>query len=260
MRTFTTLLTLLFAAKASAFLSDISSAQQSTTSIDTSSLHCDEFVAASALSATGWATSTGGTSSGITVNSMSSTNGINTTQEAQGVINLTTGTDTTGRATLSTNAMLYIGDDWSIDVAWRVQLQALSDGTDRYTAYVGLTDATGIGSSEAADSVYFRYKDNVNSGQWQAVTRTSSTDQNAINTGVAAATGYNIFRVVVTSSSATYYINGTQVAQATSGIPSSSAILAPFSKIFKSAGTTDRDMDVDWYCLRLSKGTSRKGF
>jgi len=101
---------------------------------------------------------------------------------------------------------------------WVINIQTLSNVTNRYILYVGLGDRN---TTEFSDGCYFLYSDNVNSGQWQFKTANGGS-RTTQSTSTAVATGWINLGVMVDSTAAnvTYYINGAAIGSAnTTNIP-----------------------------------------
>lgn len=181
---------------------------------------------------------------------------INTTENANGVIAFTLGTGTTARLAIYSAGLLIIGTN-RIQWGARHTTDALSDGTNTYTSYVGMCDNPGVG--DATDGVYFRYTHSVNGGRWEAVVADAGV-RSAIDTGVSpVANEFQVFEIDVNQAGteAKFYINGTLVATHSSGLPGSGDLTLFNCKIEKSAGTTSRAMLLDWLYWQKSRTTAR---
>ncbi len=157
-------------------------------------------------------------------------------------LDLDAGTGTTGRASLlSTNlALIRFGAGEAWGAAHVKSPAALSDGTTRYTLRVLFIDAN---ANDPTDGVFFRYVDNVNTGKWQAVTRSNGTET-ATDTGVAvvADTVYLLeAKVNSDGTSVAFSINGAVVATNTTNIPAASGRETGLGALIqKSAGASAR--------------------
>jgi hypothetical protein len=189
-------------------------------------------------------TSTSGTGAAFSVNA----NGNNDTGGNPGWAVASTGTTTTGRAAINpfTATPLLLGAG-ALHCENLVSLPILSDGTETFTVFVGLGDSP---SGATVDGVNFRYTHAVNSGKWQAVTRSNSVET-AADTGVtvAANTNYRLqIEIGAAGTSADFLINGVSVATIATNIPiGASRQTNIMTGIVKSAGTTNRDLLID-YC------------
>lgn len=165
-----------------------------------------------------------------------------------GIVQHTTGTTTTGRAgMLSTNpAGILLGNSWYYRFETMMRIGTLSDGTNRYTYRAGFIDSP---SAESTDGVFFRYVDNVNTGQWQLVCRSNGTET-ATNstTAPAAATWYRLTIIInPAGTNAEFFVNGTSIGTCASNLPTGAGRGTGFgSLVIKSAGGTARTFDLDY--------------
>lgn len=165
-----------------------------------------------------------------------------------------TGTTTSGSTYYTTfpNQTLYLNNGQTIFDSV-IFLPVLSNGTDTYTAQIGLSTATSINQN----GIYFTYSSATNSGNW--VCTCKNTTSASINTSVAAvaATLTRLtFIVNAAASSVTFYINGVSQGSQTSDIPTSLG-LGTFLGILKSAGTTNVKLCCDYIQARKDFSSSR---
>lgn len=100
---------------------------------------------------------------------------------------------------------------------WVVSLDTLSNETNRYISYIGLSDDSLVELLETSvtqpeNGCFFKYSDNINSGNWQIVCGAAGV-YTTVNTSVAATTGFHNFGISVSASgnSVTFTIDGAQV-------------------------------------------------
>lgn len=199
-------------------------------------------------------------SSGAGATSSSSEYGVNTTENAIGVLGLETGTTTTGYTIAykggggGTN-MIRFGTAAFV-MKWRLAVSALSDGTDTYHISFGFSEAATT-SKDMTDGAYFTYTHSVNSGNWQAVTASAST-RTTTNLATAPSTSYQTFEIRVNEAATevTFYLNGSLVATHTTNIPTSDTVGVNIN-IVKSAGTTERILYADYYYYKSTRSTAR---
>lgn len=163
-------------------------------------------------------------------------------ENRMGIADFRTGTDATGRAALlSGSSGIRFGGGRHL-LRWDL-ISAISDGTDTFVTRVGFLDSP---SGDGTDGIYFRYTHSVNSGRWQAVTRSGATET-ASDTGVAQTIAYFTFEIEVNAAatSVAFFINGTLVATNTANIPSGSNLTGIGASIVKSAGTNLREVKAD---------------
>lgn len=203
----------------------------------------------------GLATNSAGTGSGSQV----STVGINSTENAIGVVETSTGTTTTGLANFIGTQNQLSPMSHAFDGNWRIALSALSDATNTYTAYVGFID--NIGAGDHTDGAYFRYTHGTNGGEWECVTANAGA-RTARDSNVAADTLFSVFRITINQAGTSYnfYINGTAVCSSpvTSGnLPADATDFGWGVKIEKSAGTTARLIYSDYFGLSIVRSSAR---
>ena len=185
-----------------------------------------------------------------------STTGCNTTENCMGVYELSTGSTTTGRASIYNSGTWAIGSH-KIEYGIRLALTTLSDATDTYTVYTGIADNPGAGN--VTDGIYFQYTHGTNSGKWQAVVADAGV-RSAVDTGVApTATVNQVFKIVVNQAgtSADFYIDGTLTNTVSSGLPGAGDYTLWSNKIEKSAGTATRAMPIDWIYCKVTRSSAR---
>ncbi len=130
---------------------------------------------------------------------------------------------------------------------YRVKLNNLNDGTDRFFVQIGFIDAFG---TNIANGYYFTYDlsgtqtGSATSANWQCVTANGST-RTWTTTSTAVATGsWATFAIRVTSSKVIFYINNSIVAEHTTNITTNNTAMS--ARIIKTNGTNARTMDVDY--------------
>lgn len=161
-----------------------------------------------------------------------------------------TGTDTTGRSGYQSQTMSFRFDQGILFLETKIVIPTLSDGTETFTFLGGFADAV---TTSIVDGAFFRYTHSVNSGKFEAVTRSNSVET-AADTGitVVAGTAYKL-TIIGTSTSVAFYINGALVATITTNIPSGSGrATGTYVGINKSAGTTSRNLNHDYFWLKIN--------
>lgn len=160
-----------------------------------------------------------------------------------GVVSLDMGTTTTGRSALGlvasvANTAFRFGQGRTRFLS-RFAIPVLSNGTDTFTTRLGFVQYT---TTESSNAAYFRYTDGVNSGKWQAVTRSGGVET-AVDTGVTVVAGtFQRFEIDVNAAgtSVAFYIDGVQAPASpiTTNIPTGSNVTGYGVYAQKSAGTT----------------------
>lgn len=176
-----------------------------------------------------------------------------TDQDAVGVAVFTTSTGASARAALISyvTTCIRLGGGEAI-FETRVRLGNLSDGTNTFTVRFGFMNDAG---GDAPNGVFFRYTHGTNSGNWQGVARTNSVET-SVNTSTAPVTsGWQKMRIVVNAAGtrADFYINGTNVGNVQSNIPTAAGRETALGAcIIKSAGTTARTLLMDYLAWQIT--------
>lgn len=166
--------------------------------------------------------------------------------QSLGVVDLHTNTTTGANATIRTaDTAFLLGNGYCAYAVALVTPASLSDGTTRYAIRAGIWDAS---PNAVVDGVYFTYSDFINSGKWQCVCVANSVATTA-DSGitVAASTRYLLeCEIAADGSTATFYINGAQVAQISTNLPITAGRTSGFGiGILNTIGTTDRAVSCD---------------
>lgn len=183
--------------------------------------------------------------------------GVDATEKCLGVMECDTGTTATGRATASLDLASIIFGFAEFDLTWRSRVETLSTVTDTFTARLGFIDSSGAG--ECVDALMFRYSDAGSTPNWFAVARNNNVET-SVNTGVAATTNFSRFNIKLNEAgtSATFFIDDILVATITTNIPSGAGRWVGVGmKIEKSAGTSVRDIQSDYYDLSVKFSAAR---
>jgi len=145
----------------------------------------------------------------------------------------------------------------SLNVNWVIDLTTLSAVANRYTVYIGLIDYTSaIANSVPNDGVFFKYTDNVNSGNWQIVCVNGGVATTA-NTSTAAATGFHNYGIQINAAgtSAAFTINGVTVANSPVATNLPTANIGPSFETIVSAGNAPAMvLDLFYYTQNLTTG------
>jgi len=114
---------------------------------------------------------------------------------------------------------------------------------------MGLLDTRTSGS--VGDGLFFSYTDTVNSGNWSIDAVSGGGAYSPIDTGIAMPLGTWLRLDIIvnsTATEATFYIDDVLVHTETTTIPSGfSGALGAGWIIFKSTGTTSRNLFVDYW-------------
>ena len=183
----------------------------------------------------------------------------NTTTVAShpGIWELATGTDTTGHARLLTQPdSLIFGNGRLRFGAWVRSPGNLSDATNRYEIYAGIFDTTTPASAQ--EGIFIHYRDNINSGKWEADVENGGSGTVA-DTGITFAVNtwyYLEMEINAAGDNVKFYIDGALKVTTASG-PADNGTAEARIGILKSAGTTSRNVDVDAAYLTGDFATAR---
>lgn len=187
-----------------------------------------------------------------------STSGANTgIANRPGAVTSSTGATATGRSGISSSlaSFFFGGGTWVYETA--VKIATLSDGTNRYQLMIGFVD--NFSSANQIDAVYFLYDEggvttgSAASANWQIVTSNSSTRTFTTTSTAVAAASWITLRIEVNAAGtrADFFINGSNVGNTTTNIPSSAGRECGFGwGIMKSIGTTARTVSVDYLMVQ----------
>lgn len=176
-----------------------------------------------------------------------------------GTFRLTSGTDTTSysRALYGINAASDVQPYWSLGTdrltfELLCRMPTLPDGTNTYTGGGGMRDYFATNSAAACGLTF--------SGGNLTWTMTTRTDAGALTTTTATATTatankWHHFKLILAPSLAVFEVDGVQVCTHTTNIPDGG--ITPYLQIAKTAGTTSRDLDVDWVKVTQEFATRR---
>jgi hypothetical protein len=190
-----------------------------------------------------WASTVTGSGSAVATGSVADPGG------RPGIARGVSGSTTTGRTGIISaasgirvgNGNLYFRTDF--------RLPTLSNGTDRYTIRAGLINNIG----EPVHGIYFRYADNVNSGNWQVVGRRNDIET-VINTSTApAANTWVSLRIeyINATSTAEYFINDVSQGTINTNLPTNTSGEQQRGAVYltKSVGTSSSVIEIDYAFL-----------
>lgn len=189
----------------------------------------------------GWRGEHQGTGGAVTLNAL----GLADTNHT-GIAEFSTGTTTTGRASLHLGVQSVRLGGGVLIVEMMVRLEDLSTVAQEYDVYVGISNKATPGTDHW---VYFAYDRNT-STNWRIRTRDNGTETDT-DSGVAVAADTWVklrFEINAAATSVEYFIDDSSVGTISSNIPTAAGReVSPRLTIQKSAGTTARLMYVDWY-------------
>lgn len=173
-----------------------------------------------------------------------SLNGVGAETGRMGVVDMDTGTTSTGRSSFhrANGNMFFEGRE---QFEGSIRIQTLSNATDEYDINFGFGDGTGATTS--VDGAFFLY-DRETETRWQACTVNNSVSSCTI-TSSTVDTNWHKFSIVVNNdaTSIAFYIDNVLQATNTLNIPKTSArTFTIFNKIIKSAGTAEIAFSTDY--------------
>lgn len=203
--------------------------------------------------------------SGTAASGQAGTYGIDGSERAKGVLQLDTGTTSTGRATAcsgsgtTATSPLFCDANELCRVGFRLAPEALSTALETFTVLVGFGTLGLSAAGLPTNGVFFRYTDALNGGEWEFISRVDGATADAVDTNVVASASYSTFVIEFDSTSARGYIDGNLVATIPiANCPTGSARpYAPGAKIEKSVGTSQRNLSLDWYFFHMLRSAAR---
>ncbi len=178
--------------------------------------------------------------------------------DAPGINSIGTSTSATAVSTIAGEFLstLFGGGVWTYTA--RVRIPTLSTGAERFHAQTGWFDTS---SATPVDGCYFRYKDDVNSGNWEGICRSNSTET-AIDTGVApTANTWQIMSIQVNAAatSVSFWVGGVAASGGaiTTNIQTGAGRqtgMRPL-QMTKTVGTTARTFEIDWASVKFVQTT-----
>lgn len=182
-----------------------------------------------------------------------------------GQINIDTGSDTTGSKDYSygllpsdrSGAYLFGGGQYNFEIIGK--FSNLSASGQRYRFRMGYLDAVSSGTIQ--NGCWFEYTDNVNSGNWQVLTRKASTTTTG-NTSNTPDTNWHKYNIIVNAAatSVSFYIDDVLVSSGaiTTNIPNTAGQeVGLVIQIVKSSGTSNRIFFLDYTSHNIQLTNSR---
>lgn len=171
-----------------------------------------------------------------------------------GIHTLNTGTTSSGEAYIARGNSDGAGIENCIlggathDLTFIVNIPTLATLGEDYILYFGLADGFGnFVTHPGQNAVVFSYNRSI-STNWRGLTRNAGVVTTASGgTNVPVATGWNLFRITINDAAnlVSFYVNGIIIGTSVTNIPTA-PISAGFN-IQKSAGTTARTMQIDYF-------------
>lgn len=211
----------------------------------------DEFVTggftSGQIGSLSWLSNVSGVAAGIAANTVANTN-------HPGMVMLGTGTDTTGRAAIYLDGSNITFSGGAIVYEAVIYQGTAADGTNSYTMRLGFGTSV---SGDHTDGAYFEYS-NANAN-WLCKTAKAST-RTTTTTSTAFVAGFTKLRIEVNAAatSVEFFVAGVSVATITTNIPNTSSIfMGIIQSIIKSAGTSNRNLVMDYVLYQNTFTTTR---
>ncbi len=179
-----------------------------------------------------------------------------TTPKAMGVVEIATGTDTTGSAHMGPIASTFrMNQGCSLFVA-RVAIADLSTAGQEYKIRIGWHDAA-AGTANVTDGVYYEY-DRTSNTAWLLKASTAGTTTTATSSRTVAVTDFITFGIFIngngTRADFFHWLDGDDITVETSittNIPTGTNRCGFGVSIHKTAGTTSRSAYVDYIGMTM---------
>lgn len=146
----------------------------------------------------------------------------------------------------------------AISLNWVFKINTLSNGTNRYTLYAGLGD--NVSNGNMTNGVYFTYVDNANSGNWVGNTASASSRSTANSAVAASSSAYVNLGITINAagSSASFFVNGTQIANSPIATNLPTVVVMPIFKIDTALGTQAAGtIYIDLFYMTINLTTPR---
>lgn len=179
--------------------------------------------------------------------SMGNSFGVNSTQNAIGVVQFQSGTANNSRSSYTSAANAFTLDsNWEYYFKGRVTIDSYGTVTDPYAVRFGYGDSTA--GLAPVDGIFFRFVANGSNLNWECVTSAASV-QTAVDSGVVVTlNNFQVFEITMNSTQAQFAINGVTVATITTNLPSTGNLFGAEGIIIKTAAGTavETNMYIDY--------------
>jgi hypothetical protein len=179
--------------------------------------------------------------------------GINTTLKALGVAQMSTGTTSTGRSTVSTGLTSFVPGYSTMDSQSRLWLASAGTVPDSFEFTFGFIDNTGA-TQQHIDGAYFRFLGNGVNTNWEIVTSAANVQTITTTSSPVLVNNAQIFRILINEPGTLvqFYIDGALVGSHVTNIPSGAQFFGWGWRILKTLGTTAQTAFVDWGYLNIT--------
>jgi hypothetical protein len=184
-------------------------------------------------------------------------------------IRLNTGTATGGYARFAQNQgtsisatanPIYLLSTDTLFMEMLVKIDTLSDGTNTYGAWAGSRSLASGGTSTPDNAISFLYyTQSPGSGiaasvNWQTVTASGGVRTYTTTSTAVAAGAWVKLQIKAITGRIEFFVNGVSVATHTTNIPTG---LMLSGELYKSAGTSARTMNIDYYIIQRKYSTAK---
>lgn len=146
----------------------------------------------------------------------------------------------------------------AVNVNWVIKVATLSSTSPRYTLYVGLGDT--FSGGDMANGVYFKYSDNLNSGNWVGNTAAGGS-RNTANSAVAVINSAFVnlgITVNAAGTSASFLVNGVEIANSPIAATIPTLPVVPTVRVTASVGTAAANsVLIDLFYMTITLTTPR---
>jgi hypothetical protein len=200
---------------------------------------------------TQWDTYSSGAGSSVSVT-------VTPTTDSWGQVQLVSGTNSAGKAAINKILTGFVFGGAEITVEARIKIVTLSDATNEYWVAAGFLDT--LTSKTQVDGAWIEYDRAVSGNVWRFKTSSAGVSTTQVTTTPVVAGSWVKLKTVINAaaSSVSYYINGTLVGTAiTTNIPTGGNTIGPAIALIKSAGSTSRLINIDFWREKVVFTTPR---
>lgn len=215
----------------------------------TSAFMYDDFLAPTSAEISDLNATTSGGGSGAVASSSFTTG----TEKCVGVIDMATGTTSSGRTTLATSLLAFATTTAALDFRTRLLTDSLGLVGSAFEVTFGFIDSN-AGTDQHTNGIYFRFVGNGTNTAWTTVTsaagvRTTNTTAVSVST-----TTMQEFRIALNEAgtSVTFYIDNVSVAVHTLNIPANASKFGLGFKIRNQGSGVNHHLFLDWYSLKMT--------
>lgn len=178
-----------------------------------------------------------------------------------GVVVLNTGTSSSGYGEIGWELSTAVGSvafgGGTFDMTFINKIATTATSSQDFTMAWGWRNAANT-SGATTDGAWFQYNRTTNSGRWTIRTMKASSGTTA-NTTTTPDTNWHTYKISVNAdgTSVSFFIDGVEVSNSpiVTNIPV--AKVSPFFNIIKTAGSTNRTVEIDYWQLDVNLTSAR---